>query len=241
MATRQVAIVCVCCALIVGASSSVSAVMIDAFTDRLPPNPDLPGSGWQILFVGTVWDPVGQYVTHPVSDAASQSSLPGVLAGDRHVEIYYVSGTASASVLNGLFFNNDVGGRSTLELYYGMNEDLNADLTVYAGTQLEINVLDGDMSSGPRPLPCTVTVTSCKGTPQEATASVTLDLIGNGVYAYPFTGFPGVDFADVDALRVVVDASQASAVDVLIGSFETDGDSVPTQSSTWGQIKWLWE
>ncbi len=241
MTTRQAACVYILCAILCLASSSVIAFTIDAFTDAFPPNPDLPGSGQPILFVGTVWDPSGSFVSHMSSDVASQSGLPGVLEGDRYVDLHYVNGTASAVILNGLSYSNDAGGRSTLYLLYGMANDLNADLTVYAGTQLEIQVVEGDMYAGPRPLPCTITVTSHRGTPQEATASVSRDLISNGLYAYPFTSFTGVDFTDVDMIRVVFDASQVSAVDVLIGPFETDGDPVPVKPTTWGQIKSLWE
>lgn len=241
MAARLTVCAFVFCAVILAASTAVFAVAIDAFTAPLPPNPDLPGSGQQILFVGTVYDPVNSYVTHTMQDIASQTELPGVIEGDRYVELSYVSGTATAVVLNGLAFNNDVGGKSTLEIQYGRIVDLDADLTIYAGTQLEIDVIDGDMSAGPRPLPCTITVTSRRGTPQEATASVTLDLVATGVYAYPFVSFTGVDFKHVDMIRVFFDASEHSAIDVSIGPLETDGDPVPTSPATWGHIKSLWE
>jgi hypothetical protein len=242
MTTRHAAFAFIISAIVLFASSSVVvAITIDAFTDPFPPNPDLPGSGQQVLFVGTEWDPLMSFVSHPVSDVATQSGLPGVLGGDRRVELNYVSGTASVIILNGLSFNNDAGGKSTLALHYGAAGDLNADLTVYGGTQLEVNVLDGDMYAGPRPIPCAVTVTSHRGTPQEVTATVTQDLVSSGVYAYPFTSFTGVDFGDTDMITVVFNASQVSAVDVLIGSIETDGNPVPVAPTTWGHVKSLWE
>lgn len=241
MTTRQAALVCIFCAISLVASSSLFAITIDAFTDPFPPNPDLPGSGRQILFVGTVYDPLGSFVSHLASDAVSQTGLPGVLGGERYVRLDHVCGAASAIILNGLWFSNDAACRSILELHYGMTNDLDADLTVYAGTRLEINVVDGDMYAGPRPLPCTITVTSRRGTPQEATASFSRDLITNGLYAYPFTSFNGVDFTHVDMIRIVFDASQEPAIDVTIGPFETDGVPVPVTPTTWGHIKSLWE
>jgi hypothetical protein len=217
------------------------AITIDAFTDPLPPNADLPGSGQRILFVGTVFDPPSAYVSHMAYDAISQVSLSGVLKGDRYVELLYVSGTATVAVTDGLAFSNDVGGRSTLDIQYGKTMDLNADLTVYAGSQLEINIIDGDMWAGPRPLACTITVTSLRGTPEEATASVTKDLVDNGLHGYLFSSFTGVDFTHVDTIRIVLDASQAAAIDVRLGPLETDGDPVPVAPTTWGAIKSLWQ
>lgn len=228
-------------AVLVLTASAAMAITIDSFTDPLPPNSDLPGSGQPILFAGTVFDPLIGYVSHMAYDRISQVSLSGVLKGERFMELRYVSGTATVAVVDGMAFSNDVGGLSTLDVQYGKTTDLDADLTVYAGSQLEVNILDGDMWAGPRPLPCTITVTSRRGTPEEATVSVTKDLIGNGLYGYPFTGFSGVDFTHVDMIRIVLDASQSSAIDVRMGPLETDGDPVPVAPTTWGEIKSLWE
>jgi hypothetical protein len=241
MATHRTALVRVICTVLLFVSSTAYGISIDGYVDPFPSNPDLPGSNQPILFVGTMYDPLDSYVSHLISDVCSQSGLSSVLGGDRHVELTYVSGTASAMVLNGLWLNNGAGARSVLEIHYGMTTNLDADLTVYAGTQLEIEVIDGDMSAGPRPIPCTVTVTSHRGTPQEATASVTQDLIDTDTYEYPFTSFGGVDFRHVDEMVVVFDASQVTAVDIAIGSFETNGDPVPVAPTTWGHIKSLWE
>lgn len=234
--------VCVCSFV---APAVVDAVTIDSFTDLLPSNTDLPVSGLPVVFVGTMCDgggcPPGLLVSHLMFDAASQSGLGGVLGGDRYTEITYVAGTANAVVYGGMSFNHSAGASAVLELRYGMTVDLEANLTAYSGTRLEINVLSGDMYAGPRPVPCTITVTSSRGTPQESTASASQDLIGDGLYMYPFSSFPGVDFTDVDMISVVFDTSRVSAVDFSIGPFKTDGETVPTQPTTWGHIKSLWE
>jgi hypothetical protein len=245
MTKRPLRCLFIVCACLLVTSTTPKAVTIDAFTDLLPSNPGLPVSGRPIIFVGTMCDggacPPGSFVSHLVSDAAYETGLAGVLGGVRLALITYVVGTADALIYNGLSFNHDTGASAILELRYGPIADLNADLTLYGGTRFDINLVSGDMYAGPRPVPCTVTVTSGRGTPRVCTASVTRNLIDDGVYAYSFASFTGVDFTDVDAISVVFDASRVTAVDFALGAFKTDGGTVPTRSSTWGAIKSLWE
>jgi hypothetical protein len=236
---------CLVAGLVFAIVPAVQAVTIDAFTDPFPPNPDLPVGGYELIFVGSMCDggacPPGTMVSHLVNDVAYQTGLAGVLAGERYAEIAYVAGTANGVVFNGfLSHNHNAGAKSILELKYGTTVDLNANLTLFEGTRLEINVVDGDMYAGPRPVPCTITVTSGRGTPAQATASKTLSLINAGVYAYPFTSFPGVDFTDVDMITVRFDSSAYTSVDYAIGPFRTDGETVPVESATWGRIKSMW-
>ncbi len=143
-----------------------------------------------------------------------------------------MAGTANGVVFNGfLSHNHNAGAKSILELKYGTTVDLNANLTLFE-TRLEINGRRR-LYAGPRPVPCTITVTSGRGTPAQATASKTLSLINAGVYAYPFTSFPGVDFTDVDMITVRFDSSAYTSVDYAIGPFRTDGETVPVESATW--------
>jgi hypothetical protein len=97
------------------------------------------------------------------------------------------------------------------------------------------------MFAGPRPVPCTITVTSGRGTAQEATASKTLDLINEVDYEFPFADFVGIDFSDVDMIAYRFDASNVSAVDFGIGPLQTDETIVPTEPSSWGKIKSIFE
>jgi hypothetical protein len=118
---------------------------------------------------------------------------------------------------------------------------MNADLTAMGATQLQVDVTDGDMYAGPRPVPCTITVTSGRGTANQHTASATMNLVLNGVYAYPFSSFVGVDFTDVDAISYKFDASLVQSVDFAIGPLVTDEHVVGVESTTWGGIKSLFE
>jgi hypothetical protein len=227
-----------------------SAVNIDDFSDQYPPNPDLPASGRPIIFVGTTCDgsacPPGAFVSHPVSDSAYQTGLTGVLGGAREATIWFVAGTANSGIYgagNSMSFNHNSMASAILELSYGGGGGgggMSADLTANGGTALRVEVLSGDMYAGPRPVPCTITVTSGAGTGSEATASQTLDLVDATAYSYPFTGFAGVDFTDVDHITYRFDASAVSSVDFSIGPLTTDVDEVATDSRTWGAIKGMY-
>jgi hypothetical protein len=61
------------------------------------------------------------------------------------------------------------------------------------------------------------------------------------LYGFLFSDFAGVDFTHIDMIRLVFDASQAPAIDVLIGPLETDGDPVPAAPTMWGHVKSMWE
>ena len=224
--------------------SSAGAVTIDDLSDQFPPNPDLPVSGRAIIFVGYKCDgsacPPGAMVTHSGSDAAFQSGLSGVLGGEREAVIHEVTGTADAGIWgpgNVISFNHNAGASAILDLSYGVSVELNADLTAGMATALIVEVLSGDMYAGPRPVHCTITVTSGLGTGSETTASQTVDLIDETQYEFPFTGFAGVDFTDVDRISYRFDASDYTSVDFSIGPLRTDEQVVGVEQSTWGSIK----
>jgi hypothetical protein len=238
--------IAVCCLGVLLRVGPADGLTIDAFTDPYPPNPDLPASGRPILFVGTVCDgsscPPGLLIEHPVSDATSQTGLAGVLGGGRDAVISHVVGTANSDIVTdppSLTMNHNAGASAILEVHYGTAGSLDADLTPNSADAIEFYV-GGDMYAGPRPVPCTVTVTSGAGTAGEVTASVTQDLIENGVYTYPFADFTGVDFTDVDQLSILFDASAVTAVDFGIGPIQTNGQVVPVDAANWGRLKAMW-
>jgi len=229
------------------AAGSPLAVTIDGFTDVYPPNIDLPTGGYEIIFVGTMCDggacPPGTLVEHLVSDAAYQTGLAGALGGERTAVIYYVAGTANSNIIPSygwMTMNHNAGASAILDLTYGEFVDLSTDFTPSASMFI-VTVATGDMYAGPRPVPCTITVTSGRGTAEEATASMTLDLINEADYEFPFANFGGIDFADIDMISYNFDASNVLAVDFGIGPLRTDDTTVPTKSSTWGKVKSLFK
>ncbi|MBD3179531.1 MAG: hypothetical protein GF417_07890 [Candidatus Latescibacteria bacterium] len=233
--------------LLVISFSVAQGATIDDFSNPFPPNPDLPASGRPIIFVGTTCDgsacPPGNMVSHLVNDSAYQTGLSGVVGGERNAMIQYVTGTANSGIWaagNSLSFNHNAGASAVLELEYGLSVDLNANFLVIDATMFYVSVLSGDMYAGPRPVPCTITVTSGRGTPEEATASHTIDLINEGIYSFFFSAFGGVDFTDVDYIKYTFDASSVTSVDFSIGPLTSDGDAVDTEESSWGAVKGLY-
>jgi hypothetical protein len=229
--------------------SAVSAwgVTIDDFSSQYPANPDLPNSGRPIIFVGTTCDgsacPPGLMVSHLVDDSAYQTGLPGVIGGERNAVITYVAGTANSGIYgagNVMSHNHNAGASSVLELEYGLTTDLNADFLSISATMFIVTVISGDMYAGPRPVPCTITVTSGRGTGDEETASMTMDLILEDAYMYQFSSFGSVDFSDVDYIKYTFDASGYTSVDYSIGPLITDGDDVAVEQNTWGSMKELY-
>jgi len=234
-------------ALIIFCFSMTWGATIDDFGTPFPPNPDLPASGRAIIFVGTTCDgsacPPGEFVSHLVEDSAYQTGLGGVVGGERNAVISYVTGTANAGIWaegNSLSFNHNAGASAVLELEYGLSADLDANFTVIGATMFHVNVISGDMYAGPRPVPCTITVISGRGTANETTASQTVELVEEVTYQFPFSGFAGVDFSDLDYIKYTFDASSVTSVDFSIGPLTTDGEDVNAEQSSWGAVKQLY-
>lgn len=230
--------------LIILSFSFAQGATIDDFSTAYPPNSDLPDSGRPIIFVGYTCDgsacPPGNIVNHLVDDSAYQTGLSEVIGGERYALITYVTGTANSGIWaegNMLTFNHNAGASAILELEYGMTVNLDANFEAIDATMFNVNVTSGDMYSGPRPVPCTITVTSGRDTPEEATASQTINLVDEQIYSFPFTGFDGVDFTDIDNIKYTFDASSVTSVDFAIGPLTTDGGSVDTKDISWGAVK----
>jgi hypothetical protein len=223
------------------------AITVDQFTNNYPMNVDVP---WETIFVGNMCNasscPPGVVVTHAVSDFASQTGLSGVIGGERYALITRTGGTASSTIYgsyNLLEIAHATASNSIITLTYGMSSSMNSNFTVMGATQLQIDIIEGELSPT-RPVPCTITVTSGRGTANEHTASVTKNLtIASGVVAYPFSEFTGINFTDVDGITYKFDASAyaARAVYFAIGPLTTDEHEVATQPTTWGAVKSLFK
>ena len=101
-------------------------------------------------------------------------------------------------------------------------------------------IIDGDQNdSDPvRPLPFTITVVSGSGT-----ASVTKNLVADGIHSFAFSEFAGVDFTDVDRITIefVQDSSVNDAVDFAIFQIYAGASPIGVENSSWGQIKELYK
>ncbi|MCA9697087.1 MAG: hypothetical protein KC431_06160 [Myxococcales bacterium] len=184
--------------------------VIDSFTNELPTQ-NLAGTGYMlpIVWAGT-FNNVQQ-----AQGSASQTGLDGVIGGRRLTTVtassmsnfIYLLSNASTARLD---YNTGYPTSGILELEYGYDVDLNANLVADGSVAFEFEI-EGDMDSTPaRPVELTVEVVSGSGA---AIDQVTIELIDDGVYQIPFADFAGVDFSDVDYLHFVFDASQVQAVD----------------------------
>jgi hypothetical protein len=171
--------------------------------------------------------------------STSNPSL-GYSIGGTYDNIYYPPCASYNS-----FFNS----RALWKMEYGKNADLNADLLSGNGTKFEIEI-QGDLYGGgaktlcsnpdpvngcPRPVPCTITLISGKGTPQSATASVTQNLITmNGedpyINTFNYSAFTGINFSDIDYIKVEMSMLTVTqdAVDYCINWIKTDNVPPPT-------------
>jgi len=181
---------------------------------------------------GTQYDPTGLHI----------------LGGRRDVVLDKQSGSTTqpycnvmAMDYNGVFgwstYNSSFGCNAVWTTTYGGGGDLNADLTVGGATAIFVDVISGDMYSGPRPIPLTVTVYSGTGS-----ASVTRQLVYEETYEFPFSAFTGVDFTDVDRIvfEIVQDSNVNDAVDFALGRYYTNEGTVGVEESSWGAIKNLY-
>ena len=188
--------------------------------------------------------------TPPYSVSGTQFDPTGlhIIGGRRDVELDKQTGSTTqpycnvmAIDYNGVFgwstYNSSFGCNAVWTTTYGGGGDMNADLTIGGATAILVDVISGDMYSGPRPVPLTITVYSGAGS-----SSVTRQLVYEDTYEFPFNAFTGVDFGDVDRIvfQIVQDSSTNDAVDFALGQFYTNESVVGVEESSWGTIKGLY-
>ena len=135
-------------------------------------------------------------------------------------------------------YNSTVDCEATWTLVYGADGPMDADLTDHDADAILIDLVSGDMATGPRPVPMTIAVTG-----GGATASATVDLIEAGLYTLAFSEFPGVDFSHVDRIEITMtqDPATCDAVDFALGSIITGSLQavVGSHDESWGGVKSL--
>ncbi len=182
---------------------------------------------------GTQYDPSGLHILGGQRDVTLNKLTGSTLQP-------YVNCVSNYEYLGDLGFssyNSAFGCNAIWTMVYGLAGPLNANLAGSA-TAILVDLIDGDMYSGPRPIPLEITVVSGAGT-----ASVTRQLIDPGTYEYPFSEFAGVDFSDVDRVEVEVvqDSAINDAVDFALGGIYVNclGPS-GTDQQTWSAVKGLY-
>jgi hypothetical protein len=161
-------------------------------------------------------------------------------------------------------YNSNFSSSGDWTLEYGKSADLNKNLTCTGVNAIKID-FDGDMYGGgsasscsnpdpvygcPRPVPVTMAIISKKGTPQQATASKTINLVNPiqtpATASFNFSDFPGIDFTDVDYIKLKFDNVVKNAVDYSLFKIYTDCSptvielSSLTAKASNGRVKLEW-
>lgn len=202
--------------LAAAAPARASFILIDNFNDMLPMQ-EMPGGGLApVLWVGQLGA-----VTRTI-DIAEQTSLPGVIGGQRDVEFAIESPTTFNTLAIGggaMYFSSGVGPSGEATLSYGAKSDLNADLTLGNNPLLRFELMGdlvGQTSALDRPVDLTITLASSSALRGAAQASVMVTLLANGSYEVPLSLFGGVDISDVDLIEFHFDATEQNAVDFIV-------------------------
>jgi hypothetical protein len=228
------------------------AIVIDSFTDALPPNPLLVASSRPILFLGQTCDgdacPPGTVVTGPeFSDRVEQAGLPGIVGPVRSVVFatYFEPNPGASGDLvvdpaggGSLVMRGTTNPSLAAALTYGnetqfMNFDLRAD----GSDRFEIDILAA--SSSPwgvgqvivqlQPENC------CRiGSPSAGQAAV---IYGPGLLVIPFADLG--DRLDEFEHDVAFMSFQfvGGGGELVVGEIRTASTPTPARASSWGRIK----
>jgi len=181
-----------------------------------------------------------------VSDSQYDPTLEHILGGRRDVTLEKLAGSGTQPYVNVIptggegqgvcTYNSDFGCSAVLTMAYGAGGPIDADLTDADSDAILINLVSGDMYSGPRPVPVTVEVSGAG-----VTAAVTVEMVDEGIYILPFADYPGVDFSHVTRITVTItqDSAINDAVDFALGYIITGSIEavVPESDSSWGSLK----
>jgi hypothetical protein len=227
---RRLPLLCILCIAVL--ASNTSAVVIDDYQ-----------SGEYTL------GREGSSPPYTVSGIQYDATGLHIIGGQRDVVLEKRSGSGTqpycnvmAIDYNGVFgwstYNSNFNCNASWTTTYGTGADLDANLTVGGATAILVDLVSGDMYSGPRPIPMTITIFSGGGS-----AAFTRQLVNEGTYDFPFSAFSGVDFTDVDRIvvEIVQDSSVNDAVDFALGQIYTNETLVGVDESTWGAIKNMYQ
>lgn len=237
-----------------GPAAAAPATIIDSFTDALPAHPQLPGSGKNVLFLGSLCDgaacPPSTVVTNSQGyfDNAQQSGLPGIVGPLRWTGVgtYFEPNPAANGVLT---IDPAAGGRLSLvtpsgpllqvTLRYGsLEQPLHLDLTADGSDRLEIDVLSAYTTQFDL-LSASVILTQGFGAGYPW-ANFGASMAGPETLVIPYEDMGGrlEDFADdVHQIEVNFVVRPHEGSEFALGEIRTASTTTATTPSTWGKIK----
>ncbi len=249
------------CALAISPAPG-EAIVIDSFTDALPPNPLLPVSGRPVVFIGQTCDgdacPPASYVEHPdFGNAAQQEGLAGVFGGRRRVGVGSLLenwGGAPYGSEDCLVRVDPADGGRLVAFphadhsyliaswgYDGMDSGLNLDLVADGGDRFQI------VYSAPKPPIGELYLVGglhANGTADYSATKPFQTTTRDGVLSIPYDqiGALSAFLHDVDAISIIIFGQGPTPVPVNDGEIEihevrTNGGTVPATSGSWGRVK----
>jgi len=238
------------CALVILPAAG-HALVLDSFTDALPPHPLLPVTGAPVLFLGTRCDgaacPPATMVTGAASrDTVKQAGLKGVFSEVRHVTLRtFFLGSGGVGLLA---IEPADGGRLELEaaeppalalaLDYGSRQTpLNLDLRADGSDRLELDILAAPQT---RPLIVGIRFFWNEGLTDMRIAARSYQVSVAGTLVAPFTDFAGLeDFAhDVESMDITFFGFGTNpGPEFALGEIRTVAAPVPAKAATWGRVK----
>ena len=194
----------------------------------------------------------GTTIPYTVSSTQYDGSGIHIIGGQRDVTFQKLSGSSTQPYANVIStasylgydgfstFNSSFSCNAVWTMTYGLGGDLDLDLSVGGLAERISLIVDGDHDDSVpvRPLPFTITVVSGTGT-----ASVTKNIVTDGLQSYNFTEFAGVDFTDVDRIifEFVQNSATNDAVDFALFQLYAGAETVPVEETSWGKLKSLYE
>jgi len=219
-----------------------ATIIIDDFTKNGTPNNDLT--------IGPGTNPTGDLTAARTGPTAN--IMGGTCditfnrsAGNSSVSYYVTGAPPYYAEYSSAYTANEVG---YWRMEYGKSANLNADLS-YGASAIQVDIVNSDMcfsGTDTRSIPTTLTVTSGKET-TPVTASKTINIKCDGTYNFNFGDFTGVNFADVDYIKIQFDFINATQnnVDVAVTKIYTVGTTLIELSSftvkaSNGRVKLAW-
>jgi hypothetical protein len=237
------------------------AVVIDSFTDALPPNPLLTASGRPVLFIGRACDgaecPPASFVQHTdFHNGARQDGLAGVFGGRRTTRVGSLleGWPGSQYVYEDCLLRVEPSGEGRLALapyadHAYMNVvwgeastgGLNLDLAADGGDRFEI------VLSAPRPpvgeLYFLGGLDASGGAQHSATALFQMSSRA-GTLSLPYAQIFGLSafLGDVDQIILMIYGQVPTIVpvndgEIVIHEVRTNGGAVPATAESWGRLK----
>jgi hypothetical protein len=223
------------------------AIVIDSFTDALPPNPLLTASGRPILYLGSACDgascPPAESVRRlPGYDAAEQVGLPGVYASWRRTHLgswleenrkSYEGEGATLRIdpaLGGSLILACEDKRIYVFLEWGdPGYPLDVNCVAEGIDRVEIEILSAPAA----------TIT---GTLRALSYDANHDVDASREWIFTMNG-PGIVTVplalddDVDNVSIFFNPQEGGATDVVIGEVRLGSTTVPAETSSWGRLK----